>query len=80
MAKGIMKKFNTDFAIATSGIAGPTGATENKPLGTVWICIASKNETISRMYNYGGDRDRNILRSSVTALNLLRLHMKRNIF
>jgi nicotinamide-nucleotide amidase len=80
MAIGILKKFNTDYSIATSGIAGPTGATENKPLGTVWICIASKDEIISRMYNYGGDRERNILRSSVTALNLLRLHMKRNNF
>lgn len=73
MAQGAMKKFDTDYAIATSGIAGPTGATPGKPVGTIWIAVASKNQTISKLYTFGNDRERNILRSSVTALNMLRL-------
>lgn len=73
MAQGAMKKFDTDYVIATSGIAGPTGATPGKPVGTIWIAVASKNQTISKLYTFGNDRERNILRSSVTALNMLRL-------
>ena len=73
MAQGAMKKFANDYAIATSGIAGPTGATPGKPVGTIWIAVASKNQTISKLYTFGNDRERNILRSSVTALNMLRL-------
>ena len=73
MAIGVRKKFMTDFSIATSGIAGPTGATTGKPVGTVWVAVTSRNKTVSQSFNFGSDRERNILRSSVTALNMLRL-------
>jgi len=73
MATGVMKVLNTDYAIATSGIAGPTGATPGKPVGTVWVAVSSRQTTVSQKLNFGSDRERNILRSSVAALNMLRL-------
>jgi len=72
MAKSVIKLFNVDFSIATSGIAGPSGGTKDKPVGTTWIAVASKNEIISDCFIFGDNRERNITRASVTALNLLR--------
>ena len=72
MADGVRKKFNTDYAIATSGIAGPDGGTMEKPVGTVWIAVSSKTETIARLYNMGDDRERTIQRTALEGLDLLR--------
>jgi nicotinamide-nucleotide amidase len=72
MADGIRKKYKTDFSIATSGIAGPGGATEDKPLGTVWIAIASQDKIISKKFMLGTDRLRIIHVASETGLNMLR--------
>ncbi len=72
MALGIRKKFGTDFGIATSGIAGPSGGSEDKPVGTVWIAVSSAQKTFSKRYQFGEHRQRNIERSSLTALNILR--------
>jgi nicotinamide-nucleotide amidase len=77
MAEGARIRFKSDYAIATSGIAGPTGATDTKPVGLIWIAIASAAGTISQEYHFGAARDRNIVRGSITALNLLRLELKR---
>jgi len=72
MAEQIRIKFNTDYAIATSGIAGPDGGTLDKPLGTVWIAVSSKTETFARIYNMGDNRERTIQRTALEGLDLLR--------
>jgi len=72
MAEGIRTRFSTDYAIAVSGIAGPGGGTDEKPVGTTWIAVATPTETIARKYMVGDHRGRNIRKASVAALNLLR--------
>ena len=73
MAIGVRKLFCTDYAIATSGIAGPTGGSEEKPLGTVWVAIATPKGCTSQKYNYTGDRKRLMDRFCTAALNMLRI-------
>lgn len=72
MAKGVRSKLKTDYSIATSGVAGPTGGSEEKPVGTVWIAVATPTGTIAKKYLFGHDRGRNIEISANTALNMLR--------
>ncbi|MGC9374259.1 MAG: competence/damage-inducible protein A [Bacteroidales bacterium] len=71
MAKGILELYNTDFSIATSGIAGPTGGSDEKPVGVIWIAVASKHKVITQKFVFGDQRDRNIQRASLTAINML---------
>lgn len=79
MSQNARKVFNTDYSVATSGIAGPTGRSDEKPVGTVWISVSGKDKTVSKKYNFGGHRGRNIERSSIAALDLLRKFIKNNI-
>ncbi|WP_372771975.1 competence/damage-inducible protein A [Mangrovibacterium sp.] len=72
MVQGVRKALDTDYAIATTGIAGPDGGTAEKPVGTVWIAIAGKNETQVECFRFLNNRERNIERSTQTALNMLR--------
>jgi nicotinamide-nucleotide amidase len=65
-------KFDVDYVIATSGIAGPDGGTNEKPVGTTWIAIASPDGVYATHYLFGDSRERNIRRTSLQALNLLR--------
>jgi len=78
MASQIRMKFNTDYAIATSGIAGPGGGTIDKPVGSVWIGIASKNETKAYLFNMGDNRERTILRTALMGMDLLRKLILKN--
>lgn len=77
MAENVREIMNTDIGIATSGIAGPTGGTEEKPVGTVWIAISSPKTTLAFKYNFGKDRKRTISRTVSTALNLVRLEIEK---
>lgn len=72
MAVNARKTLNTDYAISTSGIAGPTGGTPDKPVGTVWIAVASKEGVVSKKFNFTNNREQNIARASFNALNMLR--------
>jgi nicotinamide-nucleotide amidase len=78
MAANVRLKFNSDFGISTSGIAGPNGGTDEKPVGTVWIAVANKDKVISKKLNLGYNRERNIHVSSLSVLNLLRLELLKN--
>ena len=72
MAEGARHRMRTDFSVATSGIAGPSGGTEEKPVGTLWIAVASESGTFAEKHTFGTDRSANITRFSLMALNLLR--------
>ncbi|MCX6305108.1 MAG: competence/damage-inducible protein A [Bacteroidetes bacterium] len=76
MVTSLQSKFNVDYAIATSGIAGPDGGTPEKPVGTIWIAIATPDEVIAEKFFFGDSRERNIRRSALQALNMLRRKLK----
>ncbi len=71
MANGARNLLKTDFAIATSGIAGPDGGTEEKPVGTVWIAIASEKGVQAKKFLFEQNRERNIRRSAMAALSMV---------
>lgn len=78
MALGANSKFGTRYSIATSGVAGPGGGSAEKPVGTVWIAIATDGEVKARKYVFGRHRERNIRKSALMALDLLRKQIHKN--
>jgi len=72
MAEGVRQLMSADYAVATSGIAGPGGGNEETPVGTVWIAVSSEKGTETYLKNYKNDRKRNMERFAATALDLLR--------
>ena len=72
MVQGAMSVLKTDYAVATSGIMGPDGGSEEKPVGTVWIAAASSGQTIAECFHFRYDRSRNIEMAAIYALNMVR--------
>ncbi len=76
MALGVRKLFSSDLGISISGIAGPTGGTEEKPVGLVYIGLSSVKDLIVKKFNFFRDRDSNKQISTQVALNMLRLYLR----
>lgn len=72
MAEGVRKLTGSDFSVATSGIAGPGGGSEGKPVGLVWVGISSDAGTRTVQFRFSNDRQRNVERFAASALNALR--------
>jgi nicotinamide-nucleotide amidase len=77
MALGASKALNSQYAIATSGIAGPTGGSEEKPVGTVWIAWAGNGKVLSREFKFGNHRERTILRTAEAGIIILKQYIER---
>lgn len=73
MAEGVRALMHTDYAIATSGIAGPTGGTPDKPVGTVWIAWATPEGTEARCFHFGASREREQITLRAVTEALVRL-------
>ncbi|HSB93250.1 MAG TPA: competence/damage-inducible protein A [Flavitalea sp.] len=72
MARGALAALKTDYAVAVSGIMGPTGGTEEKPVGLVWVAVGNKDHIEATSFNFRFDRNRNIEMTAANALNFLR--------
>lgn len=75
MAEGVKKLMHTDYAVSTSGVAGPDGGTPEKPVGTVWIGVATPDKTFARKFVFSFTRERNIAKAAVKALELLMMEI-----
>ena len=72
MAKGVRELMEADFGVATTGVAGPSGGTDENPVGTVWIGVATPNGVVSKRFNFGKDRENVINRATIAAYEMLR--------
>lgn len=79
MAIGAISHFKTDYAIAVSGIAGPDGGMPGKPVGTVWVAIASRNIVVAKLFTFSNKRIQNIERSATAALTMLLNLLKQDL-
>ena len=72
MVTGVRDLMEADFGVATTGVAGPSGGTDENPVGTVWIGVASSSGVVSKRFNFGKDRENVINRATIAAYELLR--------
>lgn len=79
MALGAVNNFKTDYAIAVTGIAGPDGGSEDKPVGTVWIAVANKRDVKAKLYKFASQRLQNIERAAMAAMMQLFIQLKEDL-
>jgi PncC family amidohydrolase len=79
MASGARKAFDVDIAVSISGIAGPTGGTPEKPVGTTWLGLSTKNRDWARHFVWDGDREQNKQYSSEAALQFIADYLEGNL-
>jgi nicotinamide-nucleotide amidase len=72
MASGALKELKSDYVIATSGILGPDGGSEKKPVGLVWIAAGNKDNLVAKEFNFRFDRARNLEQTAIAALEMVR--------
>jgi nicotinamide-nucleotide amidase len=78
LAKNVKEAFNADVAVSISGIAGPGGGTEEKPVGTVWIGYADEHKVMAKKFQFTMNRNLNIKFSAMAALNMIRINLDKN--
>ena len=76
MAKSSLLQFNSHFSVATTGYAGPTGGTRINPVGTVYLAVSSKEETVSKHFVFTGDRESVVNQSVVQGARFLMQELK----
>jgi nicotinamide-nucleotide amidase len=76
MASGVRQRFGTDLGVATSGVAGPSGGTLEKPVGTIWVACADRDGVETRKLQFGKDRLSNIKLTTTAVLNMVRLRVQ----
>lgn len=76
MAEGVRRRFGADAAIAITGIAGPSGGSAAKPVGTVWLAASVRDDVVARQRLFGGSRDEIRQRAAQAALDLLRRRLQ----
>jgi nicotinamide-nucleotide amidase len=76
MIKGVLQNLKTDYALATSGIMGPDGGSEKKPVGTVWVAVGNAEKIETKEFHFRFDRMRNIEQTSIAALAMLQRFIK----
>ena len=75
LARGAAARSGATYGLSITGIAGPEGGTDENPVGTVWIAVASNRSVLARRYRFPGDRGRVRTLAAQTALDLLRHHL-----
>jgi nicotinamide-nucleotide amidase len=78
MVKGALQQLKTDYAVAVSGIMGPDGGSDDKPVGTVWVAVGNNKKITTQKLWFRYERKRNIELTAINALNLLRKFILEN--